>query len=77
MGLGKTLTMISLLAHDRVLKKDLTSQSPDGNMLGRGTLIVLPPSCESFHKNNISDTNKRMQSDAKLGERAFTVSVSL
>ncbi|CZR35723.1 uncharacterized protein FPRO_00154 [Fusarium proliferatum ET1] len=54
MGLGKTLSMISLIAHDRILAKDQRTGSSDGNVLGRGTLIVLPPSLVQNWENELS-----------------------
>jgi hypothetical protein len=46
MGLGKTLSMISLVAHDKVLGKESRLLDANGTVLGKGTLIVVPPSCE-------------------------------
>ncbi|KAH7147056.1 SNF2 family N-terminal domain-containing protein [Dactylonectria estremocensis] len=44
MGLGKTLSIISLIAHDKVLEKESGPVKSSGKILGRGTLLVLPPS---------------------------------
>lgn len=75
MGLGKTLTMIALVA------TDLDNESPDNDTSGAlhpkvpTTLIVVPPSCKSTLLYRYNEIELIFPSDRYLGGAAFRVCV--
>ncbi|RFN46905.1 DNA repair protein rad5 [Fusarium flagelliforme] len=65
MGLGKTLSMISLIAHDKALGKEPKLNSSGDKLLGRGTLLVLPPSLLHNWEKELANTLAKEWRDQK------------
>ena len=70
--------MISLMAHDKILEREPRLGKPSGEIFGRGTLLVLPSSCESLFTNHDALENQSLTNTVLHNwEEELSKSVSL